>query len=135
MILHRYTSTTFHSFAAVLPTSMSSSAVEWSCSTCDITLDNKQRTHPPCHTQTTWTCLLTQRSGKYDNFKDHAKCCEYCSPDQRQPIHSEKRADNENRMQAVEEDEKGRQSRWRAPYSPLSFSSNTCAQLSLLAAL
>lgn len=114
---------------------MSSPSVEWSCSTCNVVLPTQQRTHPPCHTHTTWTCLLTQRSGKYDNFKDHAQHCEYCSPDQRQCIQSEKGADKENRMQAVEEDEKGQSAARLASHLLLSFSTTTYAHLSLLVAL
>jgi hypothetical protein len=89
---------------------MSSPSVEWSCSACNVALDTRQRTHTPCQTLTTWTCLLTQRSGTYDKFKRHAQHCEYCSPHQRQRIQSEKAADKENRMVAVEEDEKGQSS-------------------------
>jgi hypothetical protein len=86
---------------------MSSSSVEWSCSTCRVALDKRQRTHPPCHTHTTWTCLLTQRSGTHDTYKHHAQHCEYCSPEQKEAIREENEANKENRIAAVEEDEKG----------------------------
>ena len=86
---------------------MSSSSVEWSCSTCRVALDKRQRTHPPCHTHTTWTCLLTQRSGTHDTYKHHAKHCEYCSPERKEAIREENEANKENRIAAVEEDEKG----------------------------
>jgi hypothetical protein len=86
---------------------MSSPAVEWSCSTCGVALDKQQRTHSPCHTHTTWTCLLTQRSGTHDTYKHHAQQCEYSSPGDKQRIRKEKEVDKENRMAAVEEDEKG----------------------------
>jgi hypothetical protein len=108
IIFHQYKTSQLPSHTEVLPVSMSSPSVEWSCSTCNVVLETEQGTHPPCHTPTTWTCLLTQRSGTHKNFKRHSQQCEYCSPDQRQRIQSENAADKENRMQAVEEDEEGR---------------------------
>jgi hypothetical protein len=64
--------------------------------------------HLPCHTITTWTCLLTQCSGSHKNFKRHCRQCEYCSPDGKLRIREKKAVEKENRMQAVEHDEKGR---------------------------
>ena len=56
---------------------------------------------------TTWTCVATERTGRYNKYKRHALHCEFCSPDRHVAIHEEKKAQKENRMQAVEEKEKG----------------------------
>jgi hypothetical protein len=55
----------------------------------------------------TWTCLLTQRSGTHDTYKHHAQHCGYCSPERKEAIREENEANKENRIAAVEEDEKG----------------------------
>ena len=86
---------------------MSSAAVEWSCPTCNAVLDTPQRKHDMCSSLTRWRCLLTQRSGQYDKYTQHAKHCEYCSPELKDAIREEKESNKENRMAAVEDDENG----------------------------
>jgi hypothetical protein len=86
---------------------MPSSPVSWSCVTCDVKLRKRCRTHGPCGSMTTWTCITTGRKGQYHSYKQHARHCEFCSPDREVDIHEEKEAQKENRFQAVEEEEKG----------------------------
>jgi len=80
--------------------------VAWSCDACGVKLRKRCRLHGPCGSMTTWTCLVTERKGRYDHYKRHALHCEFCSPDRDVDIHEEKEANKENRMQAVEDEEK-----------------------------
>jgi hypothetical protein len=107
IVLIHYTASSSRSFTTALSLTMPFAAVEWKCLNCDVVLSKKQRTHTPCGELTNWTCLITEQSGKYDSYRGHLRHCEYCSPDLDHAIHAEREANKENRMEAVEIDEKG----------------------------
>jgi hypothetical protein len=60
-----------------------------------------------------WTCLVTGRAGGHDSYNHHAAHCIHCSPDDELRIHDEDAESKENRMLAVEDDEKGHTARRR----------------------
>lgn len=84
--------------------------MQWECSQCGVHIENKQPRHEPCHAHTKWTCPPSEQSGLYKNFKRHAASCLWCSPDRIRQIAAKERADKENRIAAVIEDEKGHKS-------------------------
>ena len=113
VVLHRHSSQTTTSSSALLPSIMSSSTVRWSCKACKATLDTPRRTHPPCHSETTYTCPPTGRSGHFDQYKRHAQHYQHCTPAQQQHILEEKAAAAANRAAAVEENDR---SEWTATH-------------------
>jgi hypothetical protein len=107
IVLIHYSTFSTRSFTTALSLTMPFDIVEWKCLNCDVVFSKKQRTHRPCGELTNWTCLITEQSGKYDSYRGHLRHCEYCSPDLDHAIHAEREANKENRMEAVEIDEKG----------------------------
>jgi hypothetical protein len=86
---------------------MPSSPVSWSCVACGVKLRTRCRIHVPCYEMTTSTCVTAGRRGQYHSHKYHSHRCGFCSPDKDVNIHEVNEARKENRMQVVEEEEKG----------------------------
>lgn len=84
---------------------MSTTDVEWSCSECKESLENKQSRHSACQAPTRWHCVWSQTSGLYKNYKRHAESCIHCSPELLRQIVRKERADKENRLTSTAETE------------------------------
>ena len=84
---------------------MFSPHLEWNCSQCRSTFNDRRKYCTDCHSMLSWTCVDSGQTGLYTNYYRHRDDCSYCTPeleDERQQEMEEKRVTIQQHFQALD---------------------------------